>query len=176
MSVALRKPSSWSWCERLILTEVVEPAALAARRRSLEFNPLDKAQDRGWRLMGRSGPSNGLEPFRRPLAGPGERSARRRGSAVARGEAGGRATRRAGRRPGPGRQRPSWGWAAGAGRISQARLMEAAGWVWRGRKPGAGERRPWRASGLLATGMGKGTAEMSGPKRAHMTSRGDWRF
>ena len=56
-----------------------------------------------------------------------------------------------------------WGWAARAGRISQARLMEAAGWVWRGRKPGAGERRFWRASGLLATGMGKGDSRNERP-------------
>jgi hypothetical protein len=36
----------------------VELVPLAAHRRSLEFNPCDKAQDRGWRL---SGPERAVE-------------------------------------------------------------------------------------------------------------------
>ena len=70
---------------------------------------------------GRSEPSNGLEPFRRPLAGLGERSKAVSEAlrTVARAWASGKAEH--GRRSGPGRQRASWGLGGPRGPSSQAR-------------------------------------------------------
>jgi hypothetical protein len=112
---------------RPVLPEGVEAqrgaGPLAAHRRSLEFNPATRLRTGDGGSSGRSAPSNGLKPFRRPLAGLGERS--KAVSEALRTVAKAWANWR---RSGPGRQRASWGLAACAGRARRRGLMgEAAG-------------------------------------------------